>query len=117
MNEDDSIRMSLLKIYWGDEETHVKPDREKNDRETSEEGNHLPSEWVKIHRRGVLVPVDFRFAHEFRVFCSSFTERQQSTSSIPQISEAPHWLPMEQTLTLKRVLLLIIIGTLAAPGH
>ncbi len=83
--------MSLLKIDRGDKETHVKSDGEKHDREAGEEGNHFPGEWVKIHRRGVLVPMDFGFAHEFSVVrVISPREREQATTSIPQISAAPH---------------------------
>ena len=110
--------MPLLKIDRRDEEAHVKPDREKNDRQAGEERNHLPCEWVKIHRGGVLVPVDFRFVHEFSVFCViSPRERERTTTSIPQISEAPHWLPRAQTLTPKLVSLLIIEDKPAAPSH
>src|SRR5262249_9709880 len=60
--------MSLLKVDRGDKKPHVKSHCKKYDRQASEEGNHLPCEWVKIHRGGVLVPVDSRFAHEFRNF-------------------------------------------------
>ena len=64
MNEQNSIRLSLLKIGGCDKKPNIESNHEENRRWDGEEGNHLACQWVEVRRRCVLVPIDSVFAHE-----------------------------------------------------
>jgi hypothetical protein len=64
MNEDYSIRLSLLKVSWRDKEADVETNHEQDHGDGREPRNHFPGERVEIRGSCVLIPVDRFLTHQ-----------------------------------------------------
>src|ERR1041384_3773809 len=58
MDEENSIRLALLKISRCDKKPNIHSQDEENGRRDTEKRDHLAGEWVEVRRRCVFVPID-----------------------------------------------------------